>query len=78
MNQACTIKTQPKLIKENRGHNSRDLTLALYNIDNNKKSLYCGYIDGNLDLMGVARPNSQTSPGCPLLQTPNLCSSLEP
>ena len=58
-NQASTIKTQSKLIKKSRGYNSKDLTLALYNIDNNKKGLYCGYMDGNSDLMGVARPNSQ-------------------
>ena len=25
-------------------------------MDNNKKDLYCGYMDGNSDLMGVARP----------------------
>ena len=47
---------------------SSDLTLALYNIDNNKKGLYCGYMDGNSDLTGVARRNSQTSPGAPAAQ----------
>ena len=54
-NQACTIKTQTKLIKKSREYNSKDLTLALYNIDNSKKSVYCGYMDGNSDLMGVER-----------------------
>ena len=55
---------QPKLIKKSREYNSKDLILALYNIDNNKKGLYYEYMDGNSGLMNVARPNSQTSPGC--------------
>jgi len=50
-------------MKKSREYNSSDLTSALYNIDNNKKGLYCGYMDGNSDLMDVARPNLQTSPG---------------
>jgi hypothetical protein len=53
----------PKLIKKSRGYNIRDFTLAFDNADNNKKGLYCGYMDGNSDLMGVARPNLQTYPG---------------
>jgi len=40
-----------KIIKKSREYNSRDFTLALY-IDYNKKSLYCGYTDGYLGLMG--------------------------
>jgi hypothetical protein len=42
-----------KIIKKSREYNIRDLTLALYNIDYNKKGLYRGYMDGNLDLTGV-------------------------
>ena len=42
-----------KIIKKSREYNIRDLTSALYNIDYNKKGLYCGYMDGNLDLTGV-------------------------
>ena len=53
MGLACTTKTQPKLIKKSHGYNSRDLTLALCNIDS-QKGLYCGYMDGNLYLMGAA------------------------
>ena len=45
-NQACTIKTQPKLIKKSREYNSRGFALAFYNIDNNKKGLYYRYMDG--------------------------------
>ena len=44
---ACIIKTQTKIIKKSREYNSRDLTLALYNIDYNKKGFYCEYMDGN-------------------------------
>lgn len=36
-NQACAIKTQPKLVKKSREYNSKDLTLALYSVDGNKK-----------------------------------------
>ena len=32
---------------------AKTLLLALYDIDNNKKGLYCGYMDGNSDLMDV-------------------------
>ena len=35
----CQTKGQPKLIKKSREYDSKDLTLALYNTDNNKKVL---------------------------------------
>lgn len=39
------LPTRPVLLKHN---------LALYNIDNNRKDPYCGYMNGNSDIMGVA------------------------